>query len=482
LRKLSNVDLQTATAIALIIICSYFLIRYIIFIVSWINFPAQLDFGESPNMYVAQLWANGQWKWDISVFPYFTSVYPPVFFIITSLFIKIFGFSLVIGRIIEVVSYVGSMFILYLIAREFLKNKWLAIAIGMLPLSVCIIRDWSIMAKNDMLAIFFELIGILFVVKYKKSNWFYVSILFFTLAFFTKQNIAAGAIATCIYLIFTQLERGIKYSLLMGASIIVQIVIGNFFTDNEFYKHIFIYTATTPYFQSWQTILKMIIVSYVPFIVSFCLSVWYIWKFKKQLSYPAVFFIVVLLVDIVLIGHKGGFVNYQIEIAFASFIMLSLIIPLILTHYKSFIIAGMLVPSVLIFGNFNDAVHMPLKSNYLPSYDKVVSFIQSTDKPVYSENIGVVLKANKQPYTEPFVFANLTMLGKWNKQILINDLEKGNIEYVVLERPIKDYQNERTLPIAQDTISDNYKLIYSNIDKNSPEYYDYNLFVYKYNK
>jgi len=76
-------------------------IVYCHYAVSLFRFPFDYDQGEGFELYDTVLHAQGQWPYrDSQVFPFYTSIYPPLFHILTAPLVRIFGPELWTGRVV----------------------------------------------------------------------------------------------------------------------------------------------------------------------------------------------------------------------------------------------------------------------------------------------------------------------------------------------------------------------------------------------
>ena len=68
------------------------LLVYIHYAISLFRFPFDYDQGEGFELYDTVLHAQGQWPYgDSQVFPFYTSIYPPLFHVITVPLVWVFG-------------------------------------------------------------------------------------------------------------------------------------------------------------------------------------------------------------------------------------------------------------------------------------------------------------------------------------------------------------------------------------------------------
>jgi len=85
----------------------YELLVYVHYAVALFRFPYDYDQGEGFELYDTLLHAQGLWPYaDSQIYPYYTSIYPPLFHILTAPLVMLFGPQLWTGRL---VSFLASL-------------------------------------------------------------------------------------------------------------------------------------------------------------------------------------------------------------------------------------------------------------------------------------------------------------------------------------------------------------------------------------
>lgn len=124
----------------------------------------------------------------------FSSISPvPVY--LTAPFVGILGISLFSGRLLSVLLGVGSVFLLFLLTDYLFKNKW----IGIIAALLFSISPWALQLGRTGLEVnyvsFFYLLGIYIFIRNVKNNNFLLSLIPFTLAFYSYH-------ATKVFFVF----------------------------------------------------------------------------------------------------------------------------------------------------------------------------------------------------------------------------------------------------------------------------------------
>lgn len=151
----------------------------------------------------------------------------PLYVFLLAVFFKIFGVSLVAGRLVPLLSSLGIVSLLYLFGKRWFSTTagWISSLIyAMLPLVVI----WSTIVKTEQPAILFAVLSMLLLLKgqEKKSVLVFLSGIFAAFAFYVRQPTLYLPMAAIVFLFITRthvLKNIVFY--LLGYITIVAIVI-----------------------------------------------------------------------------------------------------------------------------------------------------------------------------------------------------------------------------------------------------------------
>lgn len=437
-------------------------------------------------MYVTKLWADGAWNWDIAQQPYMTLMYGGVVPIIMTPLIKVFGFSLTLGRMVMVVSTLLIAVFSYLIVRRATGKWWAGALAGLLLFTSPTIRDWSLQARPDMLATLFSVAGLYLAIKYYHTRWFYISILVFVIAIHTKTSAVSGLGAVGLYLLIYDRRMLLKYGGLMLALVVATFGIANIATNGGYLQHLTTYNQTYPFTWQWDVILGNMGTVLVPlwglllFAMTYTLLAF---RGEKRYDIVALYFIVATTIGLLVSVREGSFINYMVEFIIATTICACMLFPHLVRWLKvpekRGITYSYLAFLLVIMAVFCTPHAFPFPdAEYDKNVEYITNYINGSDKPVLTENAGLVLNAGKVPYIEPFVFTNLQQLGYWDEAPYIKAIEDQQFDYIVLRSPAtyppRTGTGHFTLGVM-DAIADNYVIVYE------PEggYYWYGLCLYE---
>jgi len=413
----------------------------------------QIDYSEGFNMWNAHLFGTGQWQWDALKGPPFNALfYTPVWYMIMGRVTNIFGDSLVVGRIFNLLTFAGCLILVFLIVRYFTRSKIYGLIGAALPLMSSYMVAWSMFPRVDMLAIMFELAGIYVIIRFENSRWLWLSIPLFVLAFYTKQSLVAFVAAACLYLFIRNRKQGLIYGGILTGTVLSILGIANLLTHGDFFKQVVTYQQSEIYSGTTSVIEKVIIIV-VPILV---MGIVYAWKNKTSLLGLSVM-VALVMNTLVLFLHTGGNYNYFFEFVFALSLASGVFIQQIIKNRKEFYIwlfafsiAGLIgvIPNLTL-----------VDATYSLRAKQAETIIRDATYPILTENAQLVVDAGKMPYDEPFVYSNLARLGYFDGNIVLNDLKTNKIEYVITQSDLPEIRSYRFSEEVQQAILDNYHIV-----------------------
>jgi len=238
--------------------------------------------------------------------------YSPLFFLVWNLFAHSTN-DIFPGRVISLIFTLLSGGMIYLIARRYTKSILCAVVpMGLFFISP-IVLYWSTVARADMMALFFMLLGIYLFLRGNLG----LSIIVFAITFFIKQIYVAAPIAVLAWTFFRPSKiksfyPALGYLILLG----VFIGISQACTDGNFFRHVFLFPVQSAGTSGisisrafWSGL--VVIGQNIGVILGLVVVVWNI--LKRKITFLEVWFIVAFLVMLGCIGKPGSGDNYGLE-------------------------------------------------------------------------------------------------------------------------------------------------------------------------
>ena len=454
-------NFRTIILLCLLAVCSLWIGLWILRVAQNIGQP-QIEYSEGFNIYIAHLFATGKWSWQIAREPPFnTSFYPPVGFYVLGYFQRVFGESLISGRILNLIYTLGCLTMIYFIVQHETKDKLVSLIAALLPMTAITMIAWSFFIRVDLLGIFLDLAGVYTFLRNKDNLNALWAIPVFVLAFYTKQSMVAGVVTCIVYLLIHNDWRralffGGAFTAIAGGIFLTAVIL----THGGYYREVYLYQRTVPACQSPTLILATVLVGLVLYLPATVMAAAW-WTGQKKWDLLRIFIIFTLIVNVSNLLHPGGNFNYLFESIFTICILAGMYltdadmekdIRLVMASTIFMFIAFSLAAGGLMGEAF------PTRQ-YRADYAQAVSILKDADYPILTENAGMVLAAGDVPYYEPFVFTNLNALGYWSEAKLLSDLNARKIPYVVTEYPLPDPGVKRIDTATQNAIVANYHVI-----------------------
>ena len=238
--------------------------------------------------------------------------YSPLFFLVWNLFAHSTN-DIFPGRVISLIFTLLSGGMIYLIARRYTKSILCALVPVGLFLIAPIVLYWSTVARADLVALFFALLGVYLFLKGHLG----LSILVFAVTFFVKQTYIAAPLAVIVWTFFKSSKRSSFYIVLGYLVLLVTFIgISQVCTEGNFIRHVFLFPIQSAGSSGisisrafWSGL--MVIGQNIGIILGLVVVIWNL--FKRKITFLETWFIVAFLVMLSCIGKPGSGDNYGLE-------------------------------------------------------------------------------------------------------------------------------------------------------------------------
>ncbi|MGI8588850.1 MAG: ArnT family glycosyltransferase [Chloroflexia bacterium] len=424
-------------------------------------FPWEIDFDEGVILHSSWLLANGQTPYPpITADHFVSSVYPPLFYALNAVALKIWGLNLWSGRALSLLGTLlaaGS-----LVAWTFAETRSRAAGLiaAALWLSSGPVIVWATFYKQDVLALGFGALGGAMLAWAGRPNlpspvprgvtrlaW--LAILPLVLAFWTKQSTLAPLAAAGLYMLGRDRRSGLRWCLGAGAALTGPFLLLNVALGGQLYIHLFLPGAEALsgarlgknlgalWGEGWPVIVlagvtALALLGWAARTVP-ALSVLY-----AAVSMPAL-----------LLTNLSPLANYNHLLI--GLLPLCLLAGVGLGHAASLgewrLRAGLLVAGVAVL-LVQPALLGPIKNWYTPLGqpldEKATRFelleravADAPGSSVLTEDAWLALRAGKAlPYDDPAMMTIQANSGHWDQRDFLNDIARRRFGLVVLEQDI----------------------------------------------
>ncbi len=232
-------------ALALLALAGQFLV-YVHYSISLFRFPFDYDQGEGFELYDTALHAQGQWPYqDSQVYPFYTSIYPPLFHLLTVPWVWLFGPQMWTGRVVGFAASLVAATAIGWGVRRATGNRIIAALSGLTFLASNYTFHIGPLFRQHMTMVMFEVLAITSlgfftaesaeraeknensavsaqpsVVKdtpWRVNKWFWLGLFFLLCAGYTKPLALATVLAGLAFLFL----RGPRRAILTGIALTV---------------------------------------------------------------------------------------------------------------------------------------------------------------------------------------------------------------------------------------------------------------------
>jgi hypothetical protein len=438
-----------------------------------LSFRYSIGYGEAPLVDQAMRLASGQniFRSDLSSPPYTVSNYPPLYPLLVSPFVKLFGPSYLPGRIISLLSTLASGVFLALIVHIHSHDRLAAAVTTLLFLAIRYVVGWSPAARVDMLAMALSTAA-LYVVARWPTSWRGVlgSSLLLVAAVYTRQSHGLAApLAAFVWLLAHDWRQALRLrsgqaarmAALVGGVGLVLFVGLNALTQGGFYFNIV--TANVNEFDWervrwwWRDLRETASILLVLGGVALLLTP------RRVRAWPLLVpYLIGSCLSALTIGKIGSSVNYLLELCAALCLVAGILLAWSRKHEwlrASLLILLTLQAGQLIKTTLNEPVEW-LKWRLRPAkeLEDLEWIVQTSQGPVLADEFMGMLTLNGQPlYIQPFEVTRLADAGLWDQTDLLTDIRNQEFPAILIYHcPWYDIYKERWTPEMISAIMDHY--------------------------
>ncbi len=383
---------------------------------------------------------------DLATEPFIMVVYTPIYLYLTYLVSLTTTSVLAAGRIVNLAALSVCVTAIYFILRRLDAGRLVSGVFATMLLAFPVVWRHGVTMRNDLTALAFEAAGLLAALywigrdpKHPDTRWKWVTMILFTLAFFTKQSAVAGMGAVALYFFMRSTSRAaLVYLIQQAVFISVPFLLLGWATNGNFFAHQKMLSTQPLYFelfyQYWHQFLPRW-AGYLAITLLFTAGL----ARRKELSLIPCYFLLSLLLTAVL-AKSGSDDNYFLGPCWALCATMGI---LFLAMEKKTVskYAGYLVWVIFWIQSAYILSISPAWVSGFPnegrraiqhSLSEVSVILNRLPDPVIAENMALLIANGRPVVFEPFEFTQATNAGVWDEERILRKLRNREIGAVVL--------------------------------------------------
>lgn len=402
---------------------------FIYWLVFFILHPVSYDVSEGGiyNMIFSFIRGEGLYP-ALKLPPYFVTPYTPFSMLIVGGFIKIFGTSFWVGRIVGMAAFFGSLYVAArLIAEKSHELKYYFVLMLFTLCSYHIVTNAESFSMQ-WIGIFFSILGL---AVFKKNA--YVGLFIMTLGIMTKQNQLAAPAAALLWL-FIQDWKKVWLPLIFFLSCIAgELLMFSGIFGPEFFNHIIGYAAGSYSVMNFARLTAYCLAPYV-IMLFLALGVVRVGLFDREKNLIILYFCFNFLLTFMTF-RVGSDSKYYQEFYLSLFM---LAVPYaFLARGRAFkaLVLQMICLSIFSAYMFKwNSVRVAEKS---VAVNSVVSDLKRLDGDIIVEDPQIALRSGHRLYFESFPMTELSKRGIWDQRGFVDDIASGKFGAIVLQFDLK---------------------------------------------
>ncbi len=415
--------------------------------ISVLVFHFPIDYDEGVALHSSLLLARGEAVYPpLEVGRFVSSVYTPLFYLLSAPWLRWLGPTLVPGRLIALCSTLGAAALLGAMARRLGAGPRVASIVGLMPLSLGTVVLWSTFAKPDTLSLFLGLLTCYWCLRFAERPLVYLAALWFALAFFAKQNAVLLGGMGLAYLFLRSPRRGLLAGLAAAGATAGPFLLVNALTRGTFFLHTFAMLRFPWLLSRFWAMLGPLPVLF-PFLSMLALLSLGIHLGRRAWFAPLLFLGgLAVLASGARVGTTWGF---QLALLFAMALAAGLLlVPTGFSRAIRLALGALLLFQSILFPN-------PLRfyrPTWLPSQERkaeltrACAVLRQTLPPVLSDDVGLLLLCGHEPrYDDLFLMAQLARRGRWDEDLVCREIEEERFSLVLSVYPPHEFLGEEGL-------------------------------------
>lgn len=454
----------------------------------WLGFvglvyPYQLDYGEGIVLWFAREIAHGHSIYKgLAGFPYASSNYPPITFLLTAALMPIFGDGYVVGRLLNLASALIVATLIYRIVRDESGNRSAAALAGLFFIGSTYVYHWAPLFRADLIGLGFAVAGIYFAWRYgrmtedgrrqfgrmtddgrrkhseqlsvnskqlsvvsSQKRYLLFAIIFFLLALYTKQTLVAAPAAAFFVTLRRDKRVAIFFALVLGGIGGAIYLAIDYATRGGFTFGLIDSNATIFLPAQLFELLKNFAIT---FAILIALAGWeWVRRVRARRFGVLEAYAVTLLATLVFAGRVGAWENYFFEVIVVTCVLAGCVVasqqstfdsqqPLVLRRIALPLL--LLLQLALYIPEHDPRTAADLVAQDYSANQQLAALLTQMSGTIVSEDMGALVTSGKPVAYYTFQYSSLARSGKWDQSWELNGLRDGMFPLVILEQGTRE--------------------------------------------
>ena len=401
---------------------------------------------------------------DINIPPFAFAAYPPLYYMISALGMKITGLSFLSAQLISFLAAIIVVWAMAYLSRKWGKSGWAGVWAGFLLFLIPAFLYNSVRCHPQMLAVAFSILSFVAFLQNRPRYTLILSPLLALLAVYTKQTQVALPLAMVLYLVLRNRKWVLPYVSVLVIGGLIPFLWLQKSTDGYFYSNIITYAGNLSY--NALTVIPIFLHHAGPVFIFIGIAMSFLWKRYKSRNWEEIdcYLLVVFLFTLFSLGRQGAHGQYVVELLAVVLIFL-LRMPISIKEPGINIWISVQILLLLIYAPlfvlFEEGLYNRAANR---AYPEIYRMMEATHGPILSQQGSFPLFTRGEIYIQLFHFTGLHRAGAWDQKHLLDEIARQTFPYVITEFSIMESnggadERERFTPEMLETLKTKYKFM-----------------------
>jgi hypothetical protein len=411
---------------------------------SWIriHYDYQLDYAEGSILNSSWRLAQGGALYrPLHQAPYQIDPYPPFIYKAVGFVVAHTGLNFFYPRLLALLAALATCLMASILVRHWTRRWELALAFGLLPLTIPIVQPWLGVLRYDFIGLALTFAGLaVFEIFPKHRFW---SLPFFFLAVSGLYTLIAAPAACCLYLWTTgQKKKGVLFGALLTAAMIAGVLYGHHVTGGWMERHLF-KSQHSPFSISQLASFVQGILRTNPLLLLLS-TVILIKSFKERKPGVLPIYLCTVAATSFTLGKVGAASNHMLQLIVVASISAAVAYDWMCRNANSDWGLVLALSSLALVTLANTPLRTRRPIEELSECGKAYAAIKDgLGERILADNVGALLMAHKPVYvSDPFAYRWLVATGELPDEDLRRMIVKHEFSSIVVDRVVEGDESD----------------------------------------